>query len=442
MRTRRRAPSQETRLLALVLATSAPALAVALVALERVHGDAWLRAMGGVTLVALWLGGAWAVRERLVRPIQTLSNLVAALREGDTSIRARGADETSPLGLAMWEVNALAEQLRRKRYEALEALGLVRQVMESIDVAMFAFDPEGRLQLVNRDGEQLLGMPMERALGHDAAALGLADALQGETPRLLDLRLPGRTGRWELRRGVYRHGGRPHELVVLSDLGRSLREEERQAWQRLIRVLSHEINNSLAPIQSIAESLRTRAERRDPAAPGNDDLREGLGVIESRSRSLARFMHAYARLARLPQPVPAELEVGGVVRRVAALETRLAVRVCEGPRLIVRADPDQLEQLLINVVRNAADAALETGGGAWAEWLEAEGGVEIRIEDEGPGIADSANLFVPFFTTKPEGSGIGLALGRQIAEAHGGTLTLENRVGTRGGIARLWLPRA
>ena len=438
MATRRpRGPSHETRLLLLAFATGAPALAVALVALALAHADPWLRALGALALVALWTGGAVAIRDRLARPMQTLSNLIAALREGDTSIRARGADEQSPLGLAFWEVNALTEQLRQRRYEALEALSLVRQVMESIDVALFAFDPEGHLRLVNRDGEQLLGMPSERALGREAGSLGLAEALQGETPRLLDLRLPGRSGRWEVRRGVYRHGGRPHELVVLSDLGRSLREEERQAWQRLIRVLSHEINNSLAPIQSIAGSLRTRLER-EPGA--DDDLREGLRVIEGRSQSLARFMHAYARLARLPQPAPAELELGDVVRRVAALETRLSVGVREGPARRVHADPDQLEQLLINLVRNAADAALETGGGAWAEWADAEGGVEIRVEDEGPGIADSANLFVPFFTTKPDGSGIGLALGRQIAEAHGGTLTLENRAGARGGIARLWLP--
>jgi PAS domain S-box-containing protein len=439
-RAQRRGLSHEARILLLALAGGAPAIAIAVAVLLRLHTDAETRWTLVTLVVAAWIGFALAVRERVTRPLQTLSNLVAAMREGDTSIRASGAGTKSALGLALWEVNALTEQMRQKRYEALEALSLVRQVMESIDVALFAFDPEGRLRLVNRDGEQLLGVPQERALGLDAAALGLAATLEGETPRLLDLRLPARAGRWELRRGTYRHEGRPHELVVLSDLGRSLREEERQAWQRLIRVLSHEINNSLAPIQSIAGSLRQHARRFTDEVGPDADVHEGLRVIETRAQSLARFMHAYARLARLPRPELAEVDVGAAVRRAVAMETRRTILVRESPEVMLRADPDQLEQLLINLVRNAADAALETGGRAWVGWRAGEDGFELRVEDEGAGIANTGNLFVPFFTTKPEGSGIGLALSRQIAEAHGGMLTLENRQGDRGCVATLHLP--
>ena len=436
----RRAPSHETRVLLLALAGGAPAVAIALAALARVSWDPSLRAFAGLCVFGAWLGCALAVRERVTRPLQTLSNLIAAMREGDTSIRARGAGLDSALGLALWEVNALTEQMRGRRYEALDALSLVRQVMESIDVAMFGFDSQGRLRLVNRDGEQLLALPEERALGRDAASLGLGQTLEGGTPRLLDLRLPGRAGRWELRRGTYRHGGRPHQLVVLSDLGRSLREEERQAWQRLIRVLSHEINNSLAPIQSIAGSLRVRARRARPNEGPDADVHDGLRVIETRAQSLGRFMHAYAQLARLPEPEPEDVDIAQAVRRAVALETRMAVGVREGPAVILRADPDQLDQLLINLVRNAADAALETRGSAWIGWNSGPQGLELRVEDEGPGLADTSNLFVPFFTTKPEGSGIGLALSRQIAEGHGGTLLLENRAGATGCVATLRLP--
>jgi len=438
---RRRRLSYEARITWLALVGGAPALAIALVALSRGSLDPGLRTMIGLVTVATWLFGALAVRERAARSLQTLSNLVAAVREGDTSIRARGADPDDTLGLAYWEVNALAEQTRQRRYEAFEAASLLRQVMESIDVALFAFDPERRLRVVNRDGEQLLGMNAERAIGRLADSLGLAAALEGETPRLAELQLPGRAGRWELRRGTYRHEGRPYQLLVVSDLGRALRDEERQAWQRLIRVLSHEINNSLAPIQSIAGSLRTLLGRGGATGAG-DDLSDGLGVIETRSRSLGRFMHAYAQLARLPLPRPVPVGVDAWARRAAALETRLAVEVRGGPDVTLNADGDQLDQLLINLVRNAADAALETRGRAWIEWREHAGWLELDVVDEGPGLADTGNLFVPFFTTKPEGTGIGLVLARQIAEAHGGTLSLENRAGVRGCVARVNLPVA
>jgi signal transduction histidine kinase len=251
---------------------------------------------------------------------------------------------------------------------------------------------------------------------------------------------PGGAGRWEVHRGVFRERGAPHQLLVLSDLSRALREEERQAWQRLLRVLGHELNNSLAPIKSIAGSLEGLVAREPRPVDWKEDMQRGLGVISSRAASLGRFMEAYSRLARLPLPRLQPLSVSALVKRLVGLETRINIALSPGPEITLRADGDQLEQLLINLLRNAVDASLETGGGVTVGWRKMGAQLELWVDDEGPGLSNTSNLFVPFFTTKPGGSGIGLVLSRQIAEAHGGSLTLENRRGARGCQARLRLP--
>ena len=439
-RRRRRQPTHQAQVTRLAFLTGLPGFLLGMILLWT--GDFEPRTRWTLTLLVgcAWLGLAAALRERVIRPLQTLSNLLGALREGDFSLRARGSGSDDALGLALMEANALSETLREQRVGAMEATALLRKVMEEIDVAVFAFDGEAKLRLVNRAGERLLDQPRERILGAGAAGLGLAFCLEGDTPRTVDHTFPGGGGRWEVRRDPFRQGGLQHELLVISDVSRALREEERQAWQRLIRVLSHEINNSLAPIQSIAGTLQGLAEREPPPPDLREDLRGGLAVIAGRARSLGRFMAEYARLARLPPPKREPLEVGELVRTSAGLETRIAVEVVPGGDAAIDADRDQLDQLLINLLRNAADAALETGGGVRAGWSRGGHGVEIWVEDDGPGLPETANLFVPFFTTKRNGTGIGLVLSRQIAENHGGTLTLENRPDARGCIARLTLP--
>jgi len=399
-----------------------------------------------ILIVIFWLGFAFSLRQRVVFSLQTLSNLLAAMREEDFSIRARGARNDDALGEVMLEVNALSETLREQRLGALEATALLRTVIEEIDVAIFTFDSSRTLKLVNRAGERLLARPSERLIGFTAGELGLAACLEGEPARTVELAFRGGAGRWGLRRGCFRQDGLPHDLIVLSDLSRALREEERQAWQRLIRVLGHELNNSLAPIQSVAQSLETSLQRAKMETPASindttdtvlDDLRQGLAIIRSRTEALGRFMAAYARLARLPPPTLAPVDLHELVRRVAGLEKRVRVQVLEGPPVMISADRDQLEQLLINLLRNAAEAVLECGEEVLIKWSLERSRLQLSIIDDGPGLSNTTNLFVPFFTTKPGGSGIGLLLCRQIAEAHGGSLTVENRQGRRGCEARL-----
>lgn len=432
--------THDRRVWLMALGAGLPGTAIALILLWR--GDFSSKVQWTLTLfiVGLWWGVSVALRDRVVYPLQTLSNLLAALREQDFSIRARGQRRNDPLGEVLLELNALADTLREQRLGALEATSLLRTVMEEIPVAVFAFDPDRRLRVVNRAGERLLARPIERLLGRTADELGLAQCLTMSGPTSASLTFPGGTGRWEVRSGHFRQGGIPLELLVMTDVSRSLRDQERQAWQRLIRVIGHEINNSLAPIKSIANSLERLVVRDPKPDDWEADMRDGLQVIGGRADSLGRFTAAYAQLARLPAPAIEAVPLPALVARVAGLERRLPVRVDSGPQVTVNADAAQLEQLLINLVRNAADAALVTGGAVHVGWGLADGRVRVWVDDQGPGVSNPANLFVPFFTTKPGGSGIGLVLCRQIAEAHGGTVTLDNRRPGPGCRAELVLP--
>lgn len=429
----------DQRALLLALLAGLPASALALVLLwmgDYSTGVRWTLAL--VTLAA-WIGLAQYLRVRVNRPMATVANMLAALREGEFSIRARDKGEGDLLAETLSEVNALERIFREQRLGAVEATHLLRRVLEEIDVVVVAFDAMGHVRLANQAADRLTGHATGTLLGKTASEIDLEETLEGEAPRTIERVDASGPRRWQIRRSAIRLEGDRLTLVVMTDLSTVLRAEEREAWRRLVRVLSHEINNSLAPISSIAASIRDLVER-EPRPDWAEDAQRGLDIVLTRSESLRRFMAAYARLARLPPPVLADVDVEAWIDRVVALENRLPVSVRRGPRVTLNADRDQLEQALINLVANAVDASLQAQGGVAVGWERNGGTVEVLVEDEGPGIADTENLFVPFYTTKPHGTGVGLTLSRHIAENHGGSLTLRNRLDRCGAQARLVLP--
>ena len=410
-----------------------------------------------VELIACLIIAA-SLREHIVRPLQTLANVVGALREEDYSFRARLAVPNDALGELSLEVNTLADLLAQHRTGAMEATTLLQRVVEEVGIPIFAFDPSEALVLVNTAGESLLQQSSPRVIGKTAVELGLKTCLTCENDTLVPLRF-NTDARWLVRRSSFRQQGVPHTLVILSDVSRALREEERRAWQRLIRVLGHELNNSLAPIKSIAGSLNARLAATGLQTDEQQDFERGLTIIEARAASLNRFLQAYRQLAQMPPPVLQKFSLPPLVTRIAGLETRVEVKVVPGPDVTVMADPDQLEQMLINLLRNAAEAMLEPSASGEKSngsrnplvgefekqvvcgWKLTDKDVILTIEDSGPGLMNPSNTFVPFYTTKPGGSGIGLVLSRQVAEGHGGSLELSNRDHQRGCIVKVRLPR-
>jgi two-component system, NtrC family, nitrogen regulation sensor histidine kinase NtrY len=447
----------ERRIRVLCLLIAAPAFVLALILLWRANASGTM--MGTLLGLAAFLSliAAGLLMEEIIRPLQTLANVVSALRESDYSFRARGGRQMDALGELALEINEFADLLQSQRLGELEAAALLRCVISSMDAPVLAFDPEHRLRLINPAGERIFHLTAARALGCGAGELQLAGLLDQPDQGIMVLAGKGNPVHWMVRRSSFRQRGIPHTLLVLSDVSIALREQERDAWQRLIRVIGHEINNSLTPIKSIAGSLRSwihinpvRVQTMGAMTAEDEvfSLDRGLKIIENRAESLNRFIQAYRQLAQLPPPALQPVSLHSLIERAVALETRVAVQLNPGPDIVLQLDPDQIEQLVINLLRNAAEAALTRFAEAPADgtvaitWRAVAQTVIILIEDNGIGLTNPSNLFVPFYTTKPGGSGIGLALARQICEAHQGVLQVGNRPDGPGCRAEIRLPRS
>ena len=432
----------ERRISLLTLALALPALLLGIALLALLQLSPVLRACLIIVLVLLVGGIAAMLREAIVQPLRGLANVVESYRAGDYTVRGRRTARGDALGDLVGEINDLGRTLHLQRLKAMEATALLDKLVGAIDVSVLAFDGAHELRLANPAATRLLGVEAHAAIGRSAAQLALDEFLDDSRPTRVVGTVAGRSGRWQVTHGTFRESGLVQHLLIVADVREALREEERIAWQRLIRVIGHEVNNSLTPIRSLAETLRDMLEQALGAGRTRDEVLEALGVIADRTESLGRFLAQYSRLARLPPPRPRWIAVAPLLARVAGLDRAHAVEVHAESGLEARVDEDQLEQALINLVKNALESQAAGGGPIVVNALSFADGLAITVTDSGPGIANPDNLFVPFFTTKPGGSGVGLALSRQIVEAHGGTLRLDNRSDARGAVASIEIPGA
>ncbi|WP_340571856.1 ATP-binding protein [Stenotrophomonas sp. G106K1] len=428
-------PGEHRRFLWIAL----PALAaLALVLAAGVPG--WRESVTLFVIVVVLTLLAWQVLGRHPGKLRTVANLLHALHRGDYAVRAVVPTGSVDMAQAVEAANALAERLQRLQREAQQGTRLLRKTLAELDTAVFVFDGDGTLQLVNPAGAHVMQQRAERLLGRTAQALGLEAHLQAEAGSMQQLALPAGSGRWQVNTKVIWSGDTPGRLLILQPVERVLRQEEAQAFRRLLRVLGHEINNSMSPIASMAETLQLLLGRQGgDAAPPDPDVLRGLEVIEARSRALQRFVGGYARLAALPDPQPCATDLMALCKAVAALLEAPALVLSLGEAATVWVDRDQLEQVLINLVKNAVEASPQ--GQVELRWILDGDSVVVQVLDDGPGLPASGNIFVPFFSTKPGGAGIGLVLSRAIVEANGGDLQLAQRQDATGVVASIRLPR-
>lgn len=397
---------------------------------------------------AVFLGGlavsagmiAW-LTWRLMPAWRTLDGMLRALREGDYGIRGRLPAPHHPLRDMLADVNALSETLREGRRKRTESARFLGKTLAALQDPIFVVDREQRLVMINPVARTLIGAVNHQVVGREIDSLGLAPVMATTDNAILAWDFAGRSGRWIVRRAIWYSEGHENTLIMLHDVSAALGDEERNAWQRLIRVLSHELNNSLAPIGSLAESLSHLLDQHG-VAMANGDLREGLDAIGRRASSLARFLSGYGRLARLPPLQVSAFRLDLALRRLARLEQRMEIELVGVEETLITGDEAQLDQAFINLMRNAVESAWPIEGGVRVNWSTVGPQVRITVEDEGRGLPERSSLFVPFFTTKPTGSGIGLSLTRLIVEAHGGTVDLRDRPGSRGALAIVLLPLA
>ncbi len=374
---------------------------------------------------------AWNLQNWITGPLRVAANVISSIREGDFTLRSRRVTEARGTIVELYdEINAIASLMEKSRFTGIETQKVIDKITANIDVATLIVSSDRVVAQANEAARRLIS-----SINHWDVSPNQKTVDELHIPFVLDqsaqdfarFSFVNESRRFEGRRGIFMLDGKRFDLILLTDITRAASEQERESWKRLLRVLGHELNNSLAPITSLAATLSKITKTTDIEAETKTDLLDGLATITSRSQNIVRFMGDYTRLAKLPAPEAAPCQLAPILQNVCQLFGENVAFAKDSATPTVFIDQAQLEQALINLLKNATEASSKKTGSVTCS-IEAIAGVALlRIEDDGPGVANPDNLFVPFYTTKDKGSGIGLALSKQIVEAVGGTLTLANR---------------
>ncbi len=395
-------------------------------------------------ILVIVIYGAFFIRQKVVFQLRTSANLIESMNCGDHSVRARQDHSGGVLNEFNQTFNKLSESLAQQRLLTKEHQILLNKVISQIDVAIIAIDNKSGISLMNPNAEKLFKCRFEEVENWPVSTLGLQNIIAGEHRKVVEFEIEHAKKKVYIYTDEYFENGVKHKLIFITDIQSILRDEEYLVWQKLLRVLSHEINNSLAPIASISETL-TRL-LKQPITQNyfeqelKADVQDGLSVITERANSLNNFIKRYQELTKLPLPDKKLVNLSSLINTVIALFGD-SIITANGPKLMVYADESQVQQVLINLVKNALQAMHgEQDGVLSIVWVKDEKLINIKLTDQGTGISNLDNIFVPFYTTKEQGSGIGLVLSRQIINNHGGDLTLANRTEQQGVEATITLP--
>ncbi|MEW6999174.1 PAS domain-containing sensor histidine kinase [Colwelliaceae bacterium BS250] len=424
----------------LALLVCIPCFTICAVSLYLAQISAYLIAFILIILLLLCSYVVVASKQNSEYQVRTLSNLIESLIDGDYTLRGR-LQTNQAFQELLNLVNNLADTLAKHKIEAKQSRLLLERIMEQMDAMVLATDEKGFVVMANASANKLIMGDVDNITDIELATLPIGAEIVKSPAGIIDFDQSQLSGEHFLFKESFLSEGQTHQLYLLTNAERLLMEKERKAWQSLLRVLSHEMNNSLTPIATISQSMQDKLQKNSEQL-NSASLLAGISIINERADSLSTFIASYSQLSHLPLPNKSSFAFNTMIDNLAPLFPEGKIISDESCDIVVNADKSQFEQVLINLFKNGFEAMTAVDDkiinvkcyqqGKWQH---------LAIIDHGTGIANADNLFVPFYTTKNQGSGIGLALCKQILFNHNGLIKLKNTSLHSGVEALLSLPK-